>query len=176
MIFVMFTLMIFLSLVHPQRQLRLVFERLSHHGVITNPQKCVVGASSVHFLGHLVDGDGIHPLPSKPLSTSHNQNHAANYEHFSVSLTFRFVLGCAKILDPLNSLLTSTTEHLTWDDTSTRAFIGIKKALADATLLVHLKPNALTSLMTDASNSAIGAVLQQYVNGQWQPISFSPRN
>ncbi len=27
-------------------------------------------------------------------------------------------------------------------------------------------PQALTSLMTDASNSAVGAVLQQYVNGQ----------
>ena len=26
--------------------------------------------------------------------------------------------------------------------------------------------------MTDASDSAVGAVLQQCVNGQWQPISF----
>ena len=76
------------------------------------------------------------------------------------------------VLDPLNSLLTSTTEHLLWDDASTQAFIGIKKALTDATLLVHPKPNALISLATDASDSAVGAVLQQYVNAQWQPISF----
>ena len=40
------------------------------------------------------------------------------------------------------------------------------------TLLVHLKPNALINLATDASDSAIGAVLQQYINGQQQPISF----
>ena len=26
--------------------------------------------------------------------------------------------------------------------------------------------------MTDASNTAVGAVLQQYIDGQWQPISF----
>ena len=26
--------------------------------------------------------------------------------------------------------------------------------------------------MTDASNTAFGAVLQQYIDGQWQPISF----
>ena len=48
-----------------QHHLRLVFKRLSHHGVIINSQKSVYGASSVHFLGHLVDSDGIHPLPSK---------------------------------------------------------------------------------------------------------------
>lgn len=48
----------------------------------------------------------------------------------------------------------------------------MKEALATATLLVHPKPNALTSLMTDASDSTVGGVLQQYVNGQWQPISF----
>ena len=87
-----------------------------------------------------------------------------------INFYHRFIPGCARILDPLNSLLTSTTEHLMWDNTSTQAFIGIKEALAEATLLVHPKPNALTSLATDASDSAIGAVLQQYVNGQWQPI------
>ena len=89
-----------------------------------------------------------------------------------INFYHRFIPGCARILDPLNSLLTSITEHLSWDNTSTQAFIGIKEALAEATLLVHPKPNTLTNLTTDASDSAVGAVLQQYVNGQWQPISF----
>lgn len=48
-----------------QQHLRLIFERLSHHGIIINAQKCVSGVSSVQFLGHLVDSDGIHPLPFK---------------------------------------------------------------------------------------------------------------
>lgn len=159
-----------------QQHLRLVFERLTHHGLIINPQKCVFGAACVHFLGHLVDNDGIHPLPSKvqvivdfPQPQSCRQLRTflglINFYH-------RFIPGCARILHPLNSLLTSTTEHLTWDNTATQAFVGIKEALAEATLLVHPKPNALISLATDASDSTIGAVLQQYVNGQWQPISF----
>ena len=29
--------------------------------------------------------------------------------------------------------------------------------------------------MTDASDTAVGAVLQQYVNGTWRPISFFSR-
>ena len=159
-----------------QRHLRLIFEQLTHHGLIINPQKCVFGASCIHFLGHLVDSDGIHPLPSKvqaivdfPQPQSRRQLRTflslINFYHC-------FIPGCARILDPLNSLLTSITAHLSWDNTSTQAFIGIKEALAEATLLVHPKPNALTNLTTDTSDFAVGAALQQYVNGQWQPISF----
>ena len=44
--------------------------------------------------------------------------------------------------------------------------------MASTTLLIHPKPHALTSVMTDASDAAVGAVLQQYVDGHWQPISF----
>ena len=40
---------------------------------------------------------------------------------------------------------------------------AIKEALTSATLLVHPKPNALTCVMTDASDTAIGAALQQYI-------------
>ena len=158
------------------QHLRLIFDRLSHHGIIINAQKCVFGATSVKFLGHLVDSDGIHPLPSKvqaiadfPLPTSRKQLRTflglINFYH-------RFIPGCAKILEPLNSLLTSSTEHLSWDETNTQAFSAIKEALASATLLVHPKLNALTSLTTDASDFAVGAVLQQYLDGQWQPIAF----
>ena len=48
---------------------------------------------------------------------------------------------------------------------------AVKEALASATLLAHPKPHALTNVMTDASNIAVGAVLQQYIDGQRQPIS-----
>ena len=159
-----------------QRHLRLIFERLTHHGLIINPQKCIFGVSCIHFLGHLVDSDGIHPLPSKvqAIVDFPQPQPRRQLQTFLGLINFyhRFIPGCARILDPLNSLLTSITEHLSWYNTSTQAFIGIKEALAEATLLVHPKPNALTNLTTDASDSAVGAVLQQYVNGQWQPISF----
>ena len=38
-----------------KQHLRQVFERLRHYGIIINPQKCVFGAPSVEFLGHLVE-------------------------------------------------------------------------------------------------------------------------
>jgi hypothetical protein len=38
--------------------------------------------------------------------------------------------------------------------------------------LKHPDPTAPLSLATDASNSHVGAVLQQKTNGSWQPLSF----
>ena len=44
--------------------------------------------------------------------------------------------------------------------------------LAQATLLVHLKPNSSTNVMTNASEMVVGAVLQQHIAGEWQPIAY----
>lgn len=44
--------------------------------------------------------------------------------------------------------------------------------LAQATLLTHPKPGAPTNIMTDASDTAVGAVLQQHINGEWHPIAY----
>ena len=159
-----------------KQHLRQVFQRLRHYGIIINPQKCVFGAPSIEFLGHLVDSDGIHPLPAKvqaivafPQPKSRRQLRTflglVNFYH-------RFIPRCAKIVEPLNTLLSGGHEHLSWDDATTQAFSAVKEALASATLLAHPKPHALTNVMTDASNAAVGAVLQQYIDGQWQPISF----
>ena len=47
-----------------------------------------------------------------------------------------------------------------------------KIALANATLLHHPRDQAPTALTTDASNTAIGAVLEQEFQGTWRPIAF----
>ena len=48
----------------------------------------------------------------------------------------------------------------------------MKDTLAEATLLTHPKLDAPTCLMMDASDTAVGAALQQYVDSSWQPIAF----
>ena len=39
-------------------------------------------------------------------------------------------------------------------------------------MLVHPQQHAPTCITTDASNRAVGAVLEQFINGQWKPIPF----
>lgn len=78
-------------------------------------------------------------------------------------------------MQPLHTLLKHTkrpSDSPAWTDDTIATFDNVKNALATATLLVHPHPNAPTSVMSDASDVAVGAVLQQYINGQWCPLSF----
>jgi len=90
----------------------------------------------------------------------------------------RFIPHSASTLQPLHDLLglfKRPSDTLTWSDIASTTFSNIKTALADASLLVHPTPDAPTCVMTDASNVAVGAVLQQFVNGNWCSIAFFSR-
>ena len=43
--------------------LREFFIVLDQNGLVINPAKCVFAVQSLKFLGHMVDGTGIRPLP-----------------------------------------------------------------------------------------------------------------
>ena len=77
-----------------------------------------------------------------------------------VNFYLRFIPSCAKILSPLHSLLPSTkTKGDLQTPDALSSFTSIKNALANVTLLFYPVLNEPTSLMTDASDLAIGAVL-----------------
>ena len=54
----------------------------------------------------------------------------------------------------------------------TNAFTASKSALASATLLVHPRQAATTSLTVNASSTAVDASLEQFIDGHWQPLAF----
>lgn len=79
---------------------------------------------------------------------------------------------------PLHSLLASShtkSQTLTWTDPALAAFNATKETLANTTLLSYPQPDAPTCLMTDASDTAVGAVLQQYMTVHGGPFPSSPR-
>ena len=45
--------------------LRLLFTRLTHHGLLLNPAKCEFGRTEIDFLGHRINHLGATPLPQK---------------------------------------------------------------------------------------------------------------
>ena len=92
-----------------------------------------------------------------------------------INFYHQFIPHGTQILQPLHSFRTRAhaKSELQWSEECISAFNSAKDALAQATLLFHPTPDATTSLMTDASDIAVGAVLQQSVDGHWQPISFS---
>ncbi len=76
-------------------------------------------------------------------------------------------------MHPLNQLLTHHRDKastVTWTEETLSAFSATKAALADLTILTHPAPDVPTSVMTDASDTAIATVLQQLLDGCWCPI------
>lgn len=87
----------------------------------------------------------------------------------------RFLPHSAELMQPLHALLSKgkpKSQALAWTDSAVAAFDATKEALANASLLSYPQSDAPTCLMTDASDTAVGAVLQQHINGSWHPISF----
>ena len=65
-----------------------------------------------------------------------------------------------------------TANELQWSKYATAAFTSAKASLAKAAMLFHPKLDAPTCVISDASDSAVGAVLQQYSGHVWHPIVY----
>ena len=161
------------------QDLRIVFDRLSSHGIVINPNKCLFGVPTLDFLGHRIDRHGITPLPDKvqavrdfPQPQSQRQ-----LRRFIGLVNFynRFLPHCAELMHPLHALLSkgrTKSQSITWTDSAEAAFNATKEALANASILSYPQPDAPTCLMADASDTAVGAVLQQHIKDTWHPIAF----
>ena len=149
------------------------------HGFLINPNKCLFAAHSLNFLGHHIDCHGISPVPEKVKAINdfpqpQTQRQLRRFIGL-VNFYHRFLPHCAELMQPLHSLLKGKAQSLIWTDSAISSFQATKTALANTSLLTYPSPNAPTCLMTDASDTAVGAVLQQHINDTWKPISFFSR-
>lgn len=159
--------------------LRQIFQRLSGHGVLINTTKSVFGKSQVSFLGYLVTAEGTKPLPEKvkALQNLTQPRTIKEMRRFLGMINFyrKFIPNAAKVQAPLHSLLAGNVKSssvIEWTPDLLSAFKNCKSSLETATLLSHPLFNAELALWTDASDNAIGAVLQQRYEGEWQPLAF----
>jgi transposase InsO family protein len=165
-----------------ENHLRQLFSRMRNYGMIINTSKCVFGASEIVFLGYRISKHGTKPLEKKvqvikefPLPKT-----ARELRRFLGMINFyrRFIPKAAEIQAPLNNLLTGSikaSHPVIMNADALKAFEDCKDSLCKATLLAHPDPKAKLALVTDASDQAIGAVLQQLVGEHWQPLAFFSR-
>lgn len=162
------------------KHLRIVFERLREFGLSLNVSKCVFGQPTVKYLGHLISSEGSIPLPER-VEAIKSYPKPANIDElrrFLGMLNFyrNFLPHAAPIQSPLNACITGAKKNdkrpVPWDPASEEAFEKSKELLANATLLSHPLENATLALQCDASDTAMGAVLQQFDQGTWRPLGF----
>jgi hypothetical protein len=95
------------------KHLRLVFERLRKFGITINLNKCVFGASEVHYLGYRISKDGTQPLPDRVTAIQQfpRPKTFAELRKFFINFYRRFLKNAASVQAHLHALLTGTKKN-----------------------------------------------------------------
>lgn len=160
--------------------LETVFRRLQDYGLHINEAKCCFGLSEVTFLGYVISAQGTRPLDDrvKTIQEYPPPKTVSGLRRFLGIINFyrRFIPHAAEDQALLHSMISGPklkgTQQLSWTPALLESFEKCKTGINRATIIAHPMPNSPLALVTDASNSALGAVLQQLVDKEWQPLGF----
>lgn len=152
-----------------QQYLKQVFCRLREYRLSINLDKCQIGQQEVQYLGCTISKEGTKPLKQRVDSILQlpKPKTIEELRIFLGMINFyrRFLPAAADTQATLHSLTLNSKKkdkrQVQWNKQATQAFEDCKTRLANATLLAHPAEDASLILSTDASNFAIGAVLEQ---------------
>lgn len=157
-----------------------LFIRLREVGLKLQPDKCEILAPELAYLGHLITPEGIKPNPIKlqavrcfPTPTNKKQIK----QFLGLAGYYRkFVKDFSKIAVPLTRLLRKDEDFI-FSPACKKAFDQLRNELCSTNVVLQVpdysKPFILT---TDASDYAIGSVLEQLdEQKQRRPVAFVSR-
>jgi len=154
-------------------QLDKVIDRLLSYNIKINITKSVFCVNSLTYLGYKVSADGIKPDESKyksiteaPIPSCHKElrTFLGCIQYYS-----RFISNFAKVAEPLYELL--NLENFSWTNNHESARQSLLAAITSSPTLSSYRFDAPADIICDASQHAIGAVLEQ----QGKPVMFISR-
>ncbi|GKB20453.1 ty3-gypsy retrotransposon protein [Tanacetum coccineum] len=152
------------------KHLQHVLETLHKNAFHAKPSKCTFGVQRLAFLGHIISAQGVEPEPEKiEAIQSWPKPRSMTTLRAFLGLTGyyrRFVKGYANVASPLTDILRQ--EKFSWSDAAHNAFLQLKSDMANMITLALPNFKEEFEVTTDASGTAIGAVLSQKNN----PIAF----
>lgn len=155
-----------------------VLQRLETAGATLNVAKCEFDKTSLKFLGHIIDREGIRADPDKTSAISKKEapQSVIDLRRFMglVNQLGKFSPRLAEISQPLRELLHSRRVW-TWSPDQERSFSEIKQELVKPTVLALYNPQAETKVSADASSFGMGAVLLQQDGQTWKPVAYASR-
>ena len=161
-------------------RLNSVLEVLSSRGLRLSKEKCSFSQSSVQYLGHVIDKNGLHPLADKikAISAAPPPKNVTEVKSFLGMLQFysRFLKNLATVIEPLTRLLRKNCVFH-WGASQKQAFDCAKKMLQGHSVLVHFDTTKELVLSCDASPYGVGAVLSHIMDdGSERPIAYYSRS
>lgn len=162
------------------RHVRIVLERLHSNGLVINVAKSQFTKSEVNFLGYVVSENGVRPLPErvKAVQEFPVPSTVRELRRFLalVNVYKRFIAHASGIQEDLRKLIPGNRKNdmrmVQWTDEARTSFENCKSSLSEAALLTYPDSSKVLGLMIDASNTAAGAVLQQFDGKSWRPLGF----
>lgn len=152
------------TLEHHMADLRRLFVALRAANLKLKPQKCILGAAEVHYLGHIVSRNGISPNPDKtraidefpvPRNVTELRRFLGLAQYYR-----RFIRDFSQLAFPLFGLLKKDVKFH-WSTVCSNAFNGLKKELTSSPVLAHPDLARPFIIECDASSVGFGAVLMQ---------------
>ena len=144
--------------------LRIVLSCLRKHQLYGKLSKCSFFQEKIHYLGHIISGEGILVDPEKVkeimewpiLKNAHEvrgfMGLAGYYQ--------RFVEGFSKIAKPITTLQCKGVKY-EWTEKCNKAFSELKRLLTSAPILRVPDMDKDFTVCIDASKQGLGAVLMQ---------------
>ena len=159
------------------QHLRDVFLLCREYGLTIGLPKCQFAVKEIEFLGHRLTSTGCSPLlkHSAAISAFPQPTDKPSLQRFLGMVNFyrKFIRSAARVLAPLTDALKGPGKTISWTPLMSSAFSRAKQLLSSVPELVHPHCNAPISLTVDASDSHIGAVLQQQLHDRsWSPLAF----
>jgi hypothetical protein len=150
-------------------QLRAVLQRLREHKLYVKPTKCAWGQSEIEFLGHFVSASDMRANPERSKALQDWPVPKSVHDMRSLLGTFNYwrgyIRGFSDIVSPLVAL---TRKDIVWrwrDAVEGHALRTLKQALLDSPVLIAPNPEKPYYVVTDASDCAVGASLEQEEGG-----------
>ena len=169
------------------RDLRATLEALGKNTLVCDPKKCKLFMREVGFCGHILREGRRSPDPGKlrpiqqwelPETVTALRGFLGLTNYFS-----EYVPKYADLAAPLMEKLKlprkegkkGSKQAVRWKEGDKAAFEALKAALAQSLEVYQADPDAPFRLSCDASDTAIGAALQQEREGKWVPVCFYSR-
>jgi len=163
------------SLEEHLQSIKKIFDTLRKWNLKVQFDKCNFLSRETEYLGHILTPEGVKPNPKK-IETIKNLNLPGTQKQIKSFLGItgyyrKFVKDYAKVAQPLTKYLKKGMKVNTNDPSYIQAFEKLKRIITESPVLKYPDYKKKFQLVTDASDFAIGAVLQQ----DEHPICFASR-
>ena len=155
-----------------------VFQKIKESGMKLKPTKCSIAREEVVFLGHKVGRKGIQPDPANAARVREwlPTTRPGDLKSFLGLSGYysRFIPGYSDLVKPLREAA-DRKEPLTWSEEMKESFEELKTKLTSQPILALPTFQGTFTLATDASNTAVGSVLTETVEGEERVIAYASR-